>query len=100
MSGREFLATVTLIVAMTALLAVVELVLPMFPRGPAQHGRGTANLGLMALTIAVNWALTSAAAVAALALSLQGPGWMTQLGVPLAVQIVASVFVLDFTFRY
>jgi sterol desaturase/sphingolipid hydroxylase (fatty acid hydroxylase superfamily) len=48
----------------------------------------------------VNWALTSAAAVGALALSLQAPGLMARLGLPIAAQIVVGVVVLDFFYGY
>lgn len=100
MNGREFLTTATMIFTLMALLALLELALPMFTRTAAQRGRSTANLGLTVLTLAVNWAMTSAAAIIALALSLEGPDLMTRLGVPLAAQVVAGVVVLDFCFGY
>lgn len=100
MSAQELLISVTLILVVMALLAVVELALPMVARRPALRGRSTANVGLMILTIGLNWALTSAAAVLALALSLDAPGRMARLGVPMAVQIIAGVAVLDFGFGY
>ena len=100
MSAREFLTSVTIIIATMMLAALVELVLPLSTRTAAERGRSTANLGMTALTLAVNWALTSAAAIIALALSLQAPGPMARLGVPVAAQFVAGVVVLDFFFGY
>jgi sterol desaturase/sphingolipid hydroxylase (fatty acid hydroxylase superfamily) len=100
MSTGEFVTSVSLILVVMALLAVAELALPMAARLPARRGRRTANVGLMILTLGLNWALTSAAAVLALALSLDGPGHMARLGVPMAVQIVVGVAVLDFGFGY
>jgi len=100
MSASEFLMNVAIIVAMMALVALVELVLPMFARPPTQRGRSSANLGLTAVTFAANWAITSAAATSAFALSLPAPGLMVRLGIPMAAQIVASIVVLDFFFGY
>lgn len=100
MSTQEFLTSVSLILFIMTVLAVVELALPMVTRRPARRGRHTANLGLTVLTLALNWGLTSAAAVLALALSLEAPGRMARLGVPMALQIVVGVAVLDFGFGY
>jgi sterol desaturase/sphingolipid hydroxylase (fatty acid hydroxylase superfamily) len=100
MSTQEFLTSVLLIISVMALLAVVELALPMIARRPAPSGRRTANVGLTILTFALNWGLTSAAAVLALALALETPGRMAWLGVPMALQIVVGVAVLDFGFGY
>jgi sterol desaturase/sphingolipid hydroxylase (fatty acid hydroxylase superfamily) len=100
MTAREFLTSVTIIVMIMALIAVVELIVPMFAR-PAKHrGRSATNLGLTVLTLTLNWALTSAAAVIALALPLHAPGFMARLGLPFAAQIVVSVVVLDLCFGY
>lgn len=100
MSTQEFLTNVSLILVIMALLAVGELALPMIARRPALPGRRTANFGLTLLTLALNWGLTSAAAVLALAFSLESPGRMARLGVPMAAQIVIGIAVLDFAFGY
>jgi sterol desaturase/sphingolipid hydroxylase (fatty acid hydroxylase superfamily) len=100
MHAREFLTTVAIVLAIMAVIAVVELIQPLFSH-PARHkGRSTTNLSLTALTLTLNWVLTSAAAVLALALPLQGPGIMQRLEIPFAVQVVASIVVLDFSFGY
>jgi sterol desaturase/sphingolipid hydroxylase (fatty acid hydroxylase superfamily) len=100
MHGRAFLTTVTIVLAIMAVIAVIELIQPLFSR-PARHkGRTTTNLGLTALTLTLNWVLTSAAALLALALPLQGAGIMQRLGIPFAVQVVAGIVLLDFSFGY
>src|SRR5215470_16057575 len=100
MTAPEFLKNVTIIFAVMGLMALVEFALPMFSPPSPRRGRGTANLGLTVLTLIFNWLLTASAAIIAAAFSLQGPGWMTRLGMPIGVQIVAGVAVLDFAFGY
>lgn len=100
MSPREFLTTAAIAIAMLALATLIELALPLFTRTAAQRGRRATNLGLMALTVTLNGALTWVAAAIALALSLQGPGLMTRLGIPIAAQIIGGFLVLDFSFGY
>jgi sterol desaturase/sphingolipid hydroxylase (fatty acid hydroxylase superfamily) len=85
---------------MLALAALIEWMVPLFARTPAQRGRRATNLGMTALTFLLNWGLTSFAAAVALALSLQGPGLMTRLGIPALAQIVGGFIVLDFSFGY
>ncbi|MBI1818136.1 MAG: sterol desaturase family protein [Deltaproteobacteria bacterium] len=100
MNAREFLTNLTIISVTMGLSAFVELALPLFTPTPAQRAHRTVNLGLTGVTLAVNWALNWTAAVVALALSLQAPGLMTRLGVPLAAQIVVGFVVIDFSFGY
>lgn len=100
MSARDFLMNGAGIFAVMALAALVELVVPLSARTPLQRGRGTANLGLTALTLALNWALTLAAASIALALSFQAPAPMARLGMPFTVQLMVGIVVLDFFFGY
>src|SRR5262245_41166406 len=101
MHAHEFLTSVTIIVAIMGLIALVELIQPMFRRSTTQGGRSGTNLGMTVLTLTLNWALTAAAALFALALPLlNAPGVMARLGIPIAAQIVAGVIVLDFTFGY
>lgn len=100
MSTRDFLMNGAAIFAVMALVALVELVVPLAAPTPLQRGRRTANLGLTALTLALNWTLTSAAASIALALPFQGPVPMTRLGMPFAVQFAVGIVVLDFSFGY
>jgi sterol desaturase/sphingolipid hydroxylase (fatty acid hydroxylase superfamily) len=100
MNAREFLTSVTIIVAVMVLLTLVELAVPLFVRKPVQRRRAVVNLGMTALTLAFNGALTAAAAIVAVALSLEGSGLMAQLAIPITAQIVASIAVLDFFFGY
>jgi sterol desaturase/sphingolipid hydroxylase (fatty acid hydroxylase superfamily) len=97
MTAGEFMANVTAILSVMAVIAAIEVVVPLFPRTPAQRGRTGANLGLTAMNFAVNGAFTSVAAVLTIA---QGPGLMTRMGLPLSAQIVLSIVVLDFCFGY
>jgi len=100
MSSQEFLTTLTIVLAMLVLASLVELALPLFARTREQRGRRATNLGLTALTLSLNGALNWAAAGIALALSLEGPGLMTRLGVPAAAQIIGGFLLLDFSFGY
>jgi sterol desaturase/sphingolipid hydroxylase (fatty acid hydroxylase superfamily) len=100
MTTREFLFTSAIIAATLALVAMIELALPLFAPPPAARRRRAANLGLTALTVVCNWGLTSAAAVAALAVAPHGSGLMASLGLPRLAQLAVSVAVLDFSFGY
>ncbi len=100
MSVCALLMNAAAIFAVMALIAVVELVVPLCARTPANRGRGTANLGLTALTLGLNWFLTSVAASIALALPVQAPAAMTRLGMPFTVRLIIGIVVLDFFFGY
>lgn len=100
MSARDFLMSVVVIVAVMLVSTVAEGVAPLFARQQVQQGRTAANLGLTALTLGLNGALAAAAAIIAVALSFDRPGLMARLAFPSAVQIVASIVVLDFFFGY
>jgi sterol desaturase/sphingolipid hydroxylase (fatty acid hydroxylase superfamily) len=100
MSVREFSTSLTVILGTMAIAALIEWGAPLFARTPDQRTRHVPNLGLTALVLLLNWALTSASAVVALALSLQGPGWFQRLGLPALVELLVSVAVLDFFFGY
>jgi sterol desaturase/sphingolipid hydroxylase (fatty acid hydroxylase superfamily) len=100
MSARQFLTNITIILTVMAVAALLETVVPMFAGPRSRPGRRAANLGLTALSFLVNWLLTSAAAIIALALSARPASLMTQLGLPLAVQIVAGIVIVDFSAGY
>jgi sterol desaturase/sphingolipid hydroxylase (fatty acid hydroxylase superfamily) len=100
MDAKALLTTVAVVFAMLVLASLIELAVPLFQRPRAQGGRRATNLGLMAVTLGWNGLLTWAAAAVALAFSLQGPGPMTRLGIPHAIQIVVGFVVLDFSFGY
>src|SRR5262245_15812566 len=96
MSTNEFATSVVVLLSVMAVISAVEVIVPLFPRR-AVRGRTTANLELTAIAFAINWALTSAAAVVSFA---QGSGVMARLGMGMAAQIVTSVVVLDFFYGY
>jgi sterol desaturase/sphingolipid hydroxylase (fatty acid hydroxylase superfamily) len=96
----DFLTTVSIVLPMLALASSIELAVPMAERPAAQRRRVATNLGLTAVTLTWNFVLTWIAGGIALALSLQGPGLMTRLGIPLPAQILGGFLVLDFSFGY
>jgi sterol desaturase/sphingolipid hydroxylase (fatty acid hydroxylase superfamily) len=99
MSSRELLTSLAVVVAILGLGALIELGLPLCTR-TTERGRGLANLGLTALTLAINFGLTAAAALVALNRSPPGTGVMAWLGLPRIMELVASIIVLDFFFGY
>lgn len=100
MSTHELLDGMVIVIAGMAVVAALEGIVPLFARGPRRAGRRTANLGLTATTLLLNWGLTSAAGVLALALPLQGPGLLARSGMAPAVQLLVSIALLDFCFGY
>jgi len=85
------------IVLLCGALALVELWIPLFVAGDRGPGRKPANLGLTALTFLLNWAMDSAAAILALALSVEGKGLLRSFAIPTWASIAICVVVLDFT---
>lgn len=100
MNPPHLLPSATLVVVMLVLASLLELAVPLFVALPDRRGRRLTNLGFTVLTVIFNWALTSAAAVGAVALAVHMPGLMTGLGVPYGVQIVVGFLALDFSFGY
>jgi sterol desaturase/sphingolipid hydroxylase (fatty acid hydroxylase superfamily) len=98
MTAREFLANVTMIMAVMAAGALLETAVPMCAARPSKHGRRAANLGLTALSFASNWLLASCAAMAALA--LRPAGLLARLAWPAWLEIITGVIVLDFSVGY
>lgn len=99
MSAREFMTNVT-ILSIMAVAALIEGAVPMFARASWAPGRRAANLSLTAVVFLLNWSLSSAAAILALALAWQSPDVAGKLGLPMAVRIVAGIVVLDFSAGY
>jgi sterol desaturase/sphingolipid hydroxylase (fatty acid hydroxylase superfamily) len=87
MTTQEFLGNLAIIGGLMGVLALIEWAVPLFARGERSRGRGAANLGLSTLTLLLNWALISAAALIALR-----PGAAAHGGV---AWLAASVVVLD-----
>src|SRR5512140_2422057 len=100
MSDLDLLPTATMVFVTLALVSLLELAVPLFVQSPAYRGRRAANLGMTVLTVVFNWAVTAAAAMGALALSVQTPGLITRLGFPRVAQIVVGFLVIDFSFGY
>src|SRR5262249_51595381 len=98
MSARDFLINVTVIVAVMAVGALIETVVPMFAAGTPKHGRQSANLWLTATAFLSNWLLASVSATAALA--LRPAGLMAQLQWPLWLQVATGIVILDFSVGY
>ena len=95
MTAREFAANVGVILTVMALLYSIELVVPLFARDENGEARRPVNLGLMALTLLLNWALISLAAVVSSVPSLHGPAPIRSLGLPMPAVLVISVAALD-----
>lgn len=95
MTPRELLVNLGMIAGLMALLAVVELAVPLFARDERAKGRAVANFGLTALTVALNWVLVSAAALAARIFSSHGGGLLAQCALPLPAMVAISVVLLD-----
>src|SRR5882672_6736176 len=100
MSARAFLTNVAILSTFMAVAALIEAAVPMFSRGSWTRGRRAANLGLTAVVFLLNWSLSSATAILALAVSLQPPALAKGLGLPMSVQIIAGVVILDFSAGY
>src|SRR6266571_3617020 len=95
MTAREFLTNVAILSTIMAVAALIEASVPMFNRrSGTRQGRRAANLGLTAVVFLLNWSLSTATAVLALAMSLQPPALARGLGLPVSAQIVAGIVVL------
>jgi sterol desaturase/sphingolipid hydroxylase (fatty acid hydroxylase superfamily) len=100
MSVHAFLMNVAVVSTIMAVAALVEAAVPMFARTSRIPGRRAANLGLTVVVFLLNWSLSSAAAILALAVSLQPTELWRRLGLPMAVQIVVGIVILDFSAGY
>src|SRR5262245_5980638 len=98
MSARAFLTNITIIVSVMAVAALLETAVPFFAAKTWSRGRRAANLGLTAVVFLLNWLLASVAAIAALGLSIRSAGFVA--GLPLPIQILAGVVLLDFSTGY
>ena len=100
MSTRQFLTNIAVVVTVMAVAALLEAAVPLFARASPGAARRAANLGLTIVVFLLNWALSSAAAIVALAVSFQPTDLGTRLGVPMLVQIVTGIILLDFSAGY
>src|SRR5262249_57603580 len=95
MSAREFFENISMILAVMAVGALLEVVIPMFVDAPWRRGRRAANLMFTALSFASNWALASISAIAAL--SWRPAGLMAQWGWPTWLAPLPPILSLAFS---
>ena len=100
MSAHQFVTNVAILSTIMVVASVIEAAVPMFARTSSAPRRRSANLGLTAIVFLLNWSLSSAAAILALALSWQAPRAPAMFGLPLSAQIVAGIVLLDFSAGY
>ena len=98
MSLRDFLTSLSVILTVMAVAALIETAVPMFMAKPWRQARRTANLGLTAVSFASNWILASVAALAAV--WLRPAGLLAWLGWPMWLQVLIGIVVLDFSVGY
>jgi sterol desaturase/sphingolipid hydroxylase (fatty acid hydroxylase superfamily) len=92
--------TIAILSTIMAIAALIEVAVPMFSGRSWTRGRRVANLGLTSVVFLLNWSLSSATAIAALARSLRPAAIVTGIGLPPLVQIIAGVVILDFSAGY
>src|SRR5213596_998097 len=100
MTAGAFLTNVAILSTIMAVAALIEAAVPMFSRQSWTRGRRAANLGLTAVVFLLNWSLSSATAVLALAVSMKPAALASGRGVPMVVEIIAGVVILDFSAGY
>ena len=100
MTAREFLTNIAILSTIMGVAALIEAAVPMFSGRAWTRGRRTANLGLTAVVFLLNWSLSSATAVLAVAMSLQPPALARGLALPMTFQIIAGFLILDFSAGY
>jgi sterol desaturase/sphingolipid hydroxylase (fatty acid hydroxylase superfamily) len=98
MSPRDFLTSVSVIVTVMAIGALIETVVPTLLADVSTHGRRSANVWLTATSFLSNWLLASVAAIAAL--TLRPAGLMALLQWPVWLQVGTGIVVLDFSVGY
>ena len=100
MDALEYARSVVVVIAVMAVAAMVEAVLPLIPRPKTLPGRRRVNLMMTVQTLLFAFLLTSAVGVAAVYLPLASPGPMAALGLSPFVQLMLGVFAVDFAYGY
>jgi sterol desaturase/sphingolipid hydroxylase (fatty acid hydroxylase superfamily) len=100
MSANQFLTNIAVIVTVMAVAALIEAAVPLFARSSGGSGRRAANLALTAVVFLLNWALSSTAAIVALAVAFRPTDVATRLGLPTLAQILIGIILLDFSAGY
>ena len=100
MSSREFVINLTIVSAIMAVAALIEVAIPFVHNRRGRTGRERANLALTTVVFLLNWLLSTTPAVLALLLSWRSPGLASRLNWPEWVQIAAGFVLLDFSIGY
>jgi sterol desaturase/sphingolipid hydroxylase (fatty acid hydroxylase superfamily) len=100
MNARDYGISVLLIMAVMAVVALLEAVVPLVARPPAPSRRRRTNLAMTAQVFLCTFGFTSAAAVAAASWPWRSPGLLAASGLPAGLQIFLGVVVLDFAYGY
>ncbi len=90
-----YLSGVFNVLVLMALLALVEAILPLFPRSALNRRHLGANLGLTAITFGLNFLANGLLMGGALWVSGQGAGLIQWLDLPLPGAIIVTLIVMD-----
>lgn len=99
MNAYEYFSSVGFVLAVMAVVALLEVTVPLFVP-PAAPGRRRANLAMTINTLLFTFLLTAAVGWAAVVLPLASPGLMAALALPGWVQFVVGIVALDFVYGY
>ena len=98
MSSKMFLINLAIIMTVMAVAAAVEVFLPLFSRDASAKGRTATNLSLTAVLFAFNWIVTTLTAI--VALKLKPAGLLATMKIPLALEVLLTIAVLDFMYGW
>jgi len=91
-------ATIATILAAMAVVAGIEVLIPLRARGPWHRAHLAPNLALTVITFATNLVFNAALVLVLARLARDGRGVMAALAWPPPVELVVTVLVLDFSF--
>ena len=100
MGTREYLGSVTIVLAVMAGVALLEAAAPLFARPTTLPGRRKANLAMTIQTLLFAFVLTSGVALMAIYLPVASPGLMAMAGLPAVAQFVLGIVAADFAYGY
>lgn len=100
MNSQVFARNLGITLLLMAVAAGIEAVLPLFERGESSRGRTRTNLSLTAMNFVFNFVLSSLTAIVALRLGVKPASLLAATNLPLVVQIVVTIIVLDFMYGY
>jgi sterol desaturase/sphingolipid hydroxylase (fatty acid hydroxylase superfamily) len=99
MSAQEYGMSVAVVLAVMAVVALLEATVPLFA-ATRLPGRRTANLAMTVQALLFAFVLTAALAMAAVYVPLVSPDLMAAAGLPAALQLVLGVVALDLAYGY